>query len=384
MKATTIENPKCHYSSEKGYYTTYDQLDLDSLENHYSGSNKVGYERKKRLSWKNDNPDYQKAIRSGVLAVDQSAVCSDYIDWVSENNIVTLRSWKDHKKIRFLSPKRGNYTYSIKKQRQILSINECLEKYEFSWKKPKTRNQYQTLVLLITVTVAQNPNDRYERQRYWLGMTKELNKFRYKVTRKVKASSAAMTCKESHESGYPHAHSLLILNVPITVYKALNKKGEVYYGLHDEKLRSAIKSYWPYGNVDIKGVVNVQKNVSYITKYMTKGLHSKASKQFTEAGFDSLSKDDKKCLLTNTWTKLFNLRPLQISKQFKNMINLRLDRIISQSQHTSYYYVGSEYKTNEEWYKELQEIVKKLKENQVLPPPSPNDPRNILLLEETG
>lgn len=182
----------------------------------------------------------------------------------------------------------------------------------------------------------------------WRNVTKDLSMMRIQLKRElearfgVKVSIRSITSKEGSESGYPAPHMLIIFDHPIlcTRYKG---RGHSRYIIQDNEWKKKVfgwmdqknKVYhqgkiWHRGYVDVRGIVGnkigKKTAVGYSYKYMTKACKCEES-----------STAFKTC----AWHYRYNLRAIQVSAQFKQMLNpARLDRTLHESQQIlSHYWV---------------------------------------------
>ena len=342
------------------------QLNFDNLDEFYQ-------RRSKNRSWKYDDEVLRNAIDSGVSIVQQKDLLDTFINWHLTESVTKFKNEKGEM-VAVQAPRRGNYSYARKKKKVLNWIDDGLSGLKLWWPVGGRSVMFKTHLLLVTPTYKQNYNFKTEKlswefecQKAWQHITSEVAKFRSKTGRALKTSINSITVKEGTEKGFPAPHLLIMLDRPITVFKHVNRDGDVTYRVQNNAILKTLKGFWKHGFVDVEGVASESKDaVGYVLKYMTKGLSQAVIEKYQQYGISGLKKHDITFLKTHSYQKLFNLRPVQISAQFKARLNSsgRLDNNGAQSQHGVWYYYNTEYMDYRDYWKMRNESVK-----EVLPPP---------------
>lgn len=277
----------------------------------------------------------------------EDEVYQEYGDWLETASIVYTKDLATGDVQKRLSPKRGNLAYSRKKRSQLNEYEQLMKGLEFDRSVSNSRVHKDCHMLLVTFT--------YERstpiENAWGCLTDDLKKARIYIKRRLEEdlngmtkreygkrkrrgksleelqtiSIRSMTAKEGQKDGYPAPHMILILDHPIRCIRHTSKKEGVKWIVQNQVLWKAIKDSWPHGHSDIRGIVKnkvgKRSAVGYVMKYLTKAVKS---------GERDLA------FKTMAWQKHYNLRPMHVSSQFKEMLNpARLDTILSESQQVS-------------------------------------------------
>lgn len=342
------------------------QLNFDSMGEYYEV-------RSKSRSWKYDDDFLKNGILSGVSIVQQKDLLDTFINWHLTESVVTFKS-NEGQSFSIQAPRRGNYTFAKEKKKILDWIGKGLDKLDL-WVPIGNRTvMFKTHLLLFTLTYTQHHHPireklswEFECQQAWQYSTSEIAKFRSKLARALNTSISSITVKEGTENGFPAPHVLYMSDKPITVFRHINKHGDVTFRIQDNSLLRKIKSFWKHGFVDTQGIVSKSHDsVGYVLKYMTKGLSQAVIEKYQKSGINGLTKHDITFLKTHSYQKLFNLRPVQISAQFKAHLNPsgRLDNNGAQSQHAVWYY----YNTKHMDYRDYWEL-RRSATIEVVPPP---------------
>jgi hypothetical protein len=274
-------------------------------------------------------------------------VYQEYEEWLETASIVQIKDLATGDIQRRLSPKRGNLAYARKKRGQLNEYDQLMKGLVFDAPVKNSRTHRDCMMFLVTCTY----NRSYSIEEAWKRVTNDQKKARISLKRRLEEalngmtkreygkrkrrgmiskewqtiSIRSMTVKEGQKDGYPAPHTILILDRPIRCIRYTSKRGEVKRIVQNQKLWRAIKSSWPYGHSDINGIVKnkvgKRSAAGYVMKYLTKAVKS---------GEHDLA------FKTMAWQKHYNLRPMHVSSQFKEMLNpVRLDTILSESQQVS-------------------------------------------------
>ena len=111
----------------------------------------------------------------------------------------------------------------------------------------------------------------------------DLNRWICGIRRKFKGGVSMVRCFESHESGYPHVHALLIFHKYFFDGRSMkSKKGKLVYrvigsDLDDLKFLVDGSSRWVHGFTDFEMVSSYQGGIRYLSKYLSKSTSFKES-----------------------------------------------------------------------------------------------------------
>jgi len=305
-----------------------------------------------------------KGIRDGTIQVDQNRLFVEFLKWQDKATVNVLHDLATGDRFAFLSPKRGNLAYARKQNRKLNSLMVSMARLKWDFEVPSAREKAmrKTHRVLITFTYDQN---RYTCQEAWSRVTKDIKKFKVQMTRimgmdeqhigkngriyhkRRPSGEASVTVKEGTLNGYPAPHMIVLLDHPVLVFRHQNRKGEATWRVQSNRILLGVKSKWQQGFIDIQGVVNdvvsdgecTSEALPYLFKYL-----AKAYKMAPSIDIENLSDSTKLALVTHAWNKLFRLRSLHISKQFKERTNpQRLDyNDIESQQRCSHYWTFEE------------------------------------------
>jgi len=343
-----------HFRVKRGY--DYKQKSWDSLEDYYERRESREYH-----SWPYDDDWMRDAVNNQLHIVNEDKLLTQFVDWHGIQSMTRLKDLTTGEVVEFQAPKRGNHAFARKKRRQFQAINKGLDGMEWYSQIEGRGIMFRTHLIFLTLTYKRGdlPLDK---QTSWQYCTKEVAKFRYKLSRLLRCGIASITVKEGTRDGYPAPHIMVVLNTPVTVKRHVNGEGMVTYRLQNGKLLGRLRGFWSHGFIDVQGVASGSKPIEYVSKYMTKGFSQSAIERYKEGGAAGLSKNELVFLKTHAWQKVFRLRAVHVSVHFKNLLN-RLDSTVHQSQHGVWAYDGSEYLSLSEFYQRMQE-----KYNSVVPP----------------
>jgi len=337
------------------------QLDFDNLDEYLESQSR-------RKSWKYDDKRLHDAIVAGCHIVKEDDLLDEFFNWHSQESVTTLKNM-DGESVSFQAPRRGNYTFAKEKKKLRKYIENGLKGLKLWWPIGGRSKLFYTHLLMLTVTFTRlnHVGDDLEKQTDWQYCTKEVSKLRSKIARALGVSIASVTVKEGCLDGYPAPHILIMFDRPVLIYRHVSKSGKVSYRLQNGQLLKTIKKYWKNGFVDIEGVAGGAEPVKYVLKYMTKGLSKDLMERYQKYGIDGIRKNEMTFVKTHAYQKLFRLRPVHVSAQFKARLNSsgRLDNNSPQSQHGVWYYSNTSYMKFTEYWKMKEESY-----SAIVPPPS--------------
>lgn len=325
--------------------STFDNLDQHVLDKAERTARREAH-HSRRPSWKYDSPEYQLAMRSGSITVDSSQGKEDYLDWLEDTSIVHLRNL-DGESIKVLGSKRGNPAYARKYWKKYQALLKVMNGFEFSRSFGGRNHLQRCFAIMATLTYDQSimtPQDA------WAMVPDSIAKLKIQWKRDLGLSNIeVICCKEGTKTDYPAPHLFIVLSHPVVCFahRSTHKKhfGKITYRLKDYDLLQKLQSRWKYGFVDVQGVVDgdvidpeskVQMSApKYLLKYLMKSVH-------VSEGEDISSNT---AINSMFWTKLLRLRPLHISKSFRQRF-VRLDTFILNrniDSGLSWFFVGIEH-----------------------------------------
>ena len=320
------------------------QVDQEQLEKSQRESD---HQHKRKLSWKYDQPSYQEGIKTGRLKLDPQQLYGDFGTWLNDATVITLENQVDGQTIKHLSSKRGNITYAtaVKKRVKAIAVGMRILAGLSRPLHPGRDEIMLTRAMLITCTIDQK---RFTPQEAWVLQKKALPQFRYELSRlfdpslakrkkkltssekskrrRSKPKFSSLTSKEGcKQNDYPAPHIQYITPTAHPFHKHTSTfwkhPGKVTYRLEkNSALVKAIRALWPYGNIDIEGIVDgkisldgetSRDSVEYSTKYLTKSISDVAKIDLKHPGVD---------IKTHAWAKVTRQQTLTISAQLKRTL----------------------------------------------------------------
>jgi len=233
------------------------------------------------------------------------SIVDHYSKWVQEPLYLCLEKTESFqctmKKsyIFMLGAKRGNEVYN---KRCLIRFNETAkfmpDKNLFS---PENKHSIKkTNALLLTLTY--NPAV-VSSQVAWESIGKDFNLFLAKLRKSYKTGISQIRSWESHESGYPHIHALVVFKDHEFLahwHKSKNPNWRISR-IDKDKISDA----WAGGFVDVIAVYNPRKAFNYLGKYLFKYL--------TDSGI--------KATLTRALTWYYQKRAFSLSRDLFGDLN---------------------------------------------------------------
>ena len=102
----------------------------------------------------------------------------------------------------------------------------------------------------------------------WLRVGVDFNRFMSHI-RKLFGHVSVVRVFESHESGYPHVHILLVFHKYLFSGYSSRKRGKLVYRVFGSDFKS-LKSCWNFGFSDFEMVNSFSGGVRYLSKYLVK------------------------------------------------------------------------------------------------------------------
>jgi hypothetical protein len=253
-------------STPAAEFSNFGLLDYSEYENNY-GSIRRYYVLKEYLKG--------STTEDNVLQI--------YKKWRDENEFLVLRGFKaifegferqSHTEAEYLfvkACKRGNDVYVRRIKERLEPLNKAIERdiSLFDTENPKDRKPRKTPLLFITLEYNAN---KYSIPECWFNCGWDWDNFTKLLSREYGAKIEFFRSWQAHQSYYPHIHAVVYFpNRSFLVRPIKNKKDKIVWRIPDKEVQK-IKSFWPYGFVDIRGVSNTKKALLEVKKYCTREL----------------------------------------------------------------------------------------------------------------
>ncbi len=126
---------------------------------------------------------------------------------------------------------------------------------------------YNTNCAFMTCTI--DPKQYPTIEATWKALRAGVDKMRKRLSRRGMKHYVKVI--ESHKSGYPHLHILLLFESKHRLHwKESKVKGKPGAYRFDYELTQSIKEGWSLGWVDVQGVISAEGAIGYVTKDMSK------------------------------------------------------------------------------------------------------------------
>ena len=212
---------------------------------------------------------------SGFITVDE--VTEAYEEWFKQIFYILLyrfnRTTGKYEYAYFRGKKRGDPKYSYVICRKFEALKKVGKNLVFF--SQKTRGLVKGSALLITLEYNAN---KIRRSDAWQNVGVDYNRFLTRLKHKY-GKISIIRVWESHESGYPHIHSLIVFHNHTFDGKRMwsKRKHRFVNRVYGETFQS-LKKGWEHGFIDFGLVDSYQGGVSYLSKYLRK------STSYAEAG----------------------------------------------------------------------------------------------------
>ena len=209
-----------------------------------------------------DSPDFEPDLRR---------ICRGFLDWTRYPEYMVFK--KQHKftdQIKFkavLASKRGNKVYAYRQRQKFKALDNIPDTEFFNYRDRGKRHKTRALF----ITLLYNANELTISDA-WKQVGSDWNRF---ITglRKRFGSIKALRVWESHESGYPHIHAILIFESQD--FEAFHLNAHWRVSGKDNLVKD-----WSHGFSDVEALASTHGGIKYVTKYMTKlnevGVHGQA------------------------------------------------------------------------------------------------------------
>jgi hypothetical protein len=243
----------------------------------------------------------RKDFIDGRIGVD--GVVNNYLDWLDWIFYVILVRFNYSKgiyeRVIFRGVKRGDDKYSFLTCRKFDRLKRFGEGLEFF--KRGSHGYVKGSGLLVTLEYNSNLIGISDA---WLSVGKDTNRC-FSRLRKIYGRFSVVRVWESHESGYPHVHALIIFHDYTfngrRMYNA--KKNRWLYRVYGSDFNQ-LKSSWVHGFSDFEMGDSFRGGIKYLSKYLTKS--TSASVAFSD-------KKSKKGIVGLAMCCVFHKRSFSIS-----------------------------------------------------------------------
>lgn len=209
--------------------------------------------------------------------------------------------------------KRGNDAYVWHVHSRFATIEKRLPGAQFfHW---GDRSLVHSSCLAFSLTF--NPS-RFPLIESWELLPDFINSF-LSWLRSAYGSIAVARVDESHLSGYPHVHLIVLFRhysfdcFPWIAKRGSNR-GKLSYRVQSKR---RMASHWAGGNIDVFGMASLKAGFHYGKKYLLKSVSSSVpgskARSVSASEFDSLSDSAKKHLLTLALGWVFRSRSFSLS-----------------------------------------------------------------------
>lgn len=245
----------------------------------------------------------QKDYLANNFSLEQ--IVQNYLSWVSINTYMLLSQW-DSKTMKNLvfgvkCSKRGNDVYKSRVESRWRGLNQFTENINFFNPKDRSKNK-KTMALFVTLTY---DTKRCPLKEAWESIGVEFNEFMAYVRSNFGKVSICRVF-ESYENGYPHIHCVLLFS-EYTFSVIRDSKGQFRVNEKDD-----ISKGW-HSHVDVKAMYSLSGGLSYLKKYLLKGVDVETAKA-------NLEKGDSKAVKTLALCWIYRKRAFSVSGSFRKAL----------------------------------------------------------------
>lgn len=296
------------------------------------------------LSWVHDRPEVRQDIKNGCYNVPLEQIHEDYLDWLDDSLVITLRNIATGERVRKESSKRGNHAYASHQRKRFSDIDRGIDALVNRQKHHPGSNTAMTDVLMVTYT--HDPSIVLSEAEAWTEFTSRLNQWKVQAKRALGVGHLDVLCAREACGGdgpnqdYPAPHAIVILDHPIMAFRWVSRtgkrRGKETYRVNNDTIHKELKRIWPYGHLDIQAVVGgrvvvdgkEQSATQYILQYVTKSINIASDPKQTHIGIG---------VRTMSLSKLYHVQPATIGADLRRTLAefVRLDSMLSTLQHTT-------------------------------------------------
>ncbi len=232
-----------------------------------------------------------------------SEIVDRYVSWVSEDKYMILSRWnrmvEKNEVFAVKCAKRGNDVYRSRVYRRFKGL--CGRAEDAVFFDADCRSVKRSRALLVTLTYDIKLCSFREA---WTNIGVEFNRFMAHVRRKFGKVSCCRVF-ESFENGYPHIHCILLFEAWFSVFR----DSKDHFRIHE---KDVFAEGW-HSNVDVKAVSSLAGGLSYLKKYLLKGIN--------------FEKADSKGLKTLALCWAYRKRAFSVSGSFRKLLFDSIDQM---------------------------------------------------------
>jgi len=239
-----------------------------------------------------------------------------YVEWVHQTEYLVFgrynpfKGYKEFKAVK--ASKRGNDVYAKRVHDRFSKVMD-LPNIRFFNYKDRSRS-HKTRAFFITLEYNANNLTIGEA---WNNVGVDYNRFLANI-RNNYGEISVVRVWESHKSGYPHIHAIIL-------FKEAEFTAFHYNGIWRIREKRDIEAYWPHGFSDIEALSSTLGGLHYVSKYLKKlhgaGVidgHQEPNPYADEAGLSGLP--SRASLLTLSLMWIFRKRAFSISGNWADVI----------------------------------------------------------------
>ena len=224
----------------------------------------------------NQKQELKQLFNAGKVSIEE--IDQEYNDWLKELTYVIIHGFNmttGEQIYAFIKGvKRGDQDYSDQIQRKFYNLRRNNVKDTIFFNK-KQRENIEGNAVLVTLEYDANKNLLSEA---WENNGKDWNRFLTNVKNKFKnyGKISQIRVFESHESGFPHIHAILI-------FKDIKFKGKRMWSIPQNRWINRVwgsqwytlRSCWKHGFSDFELIDSYRGGLKYLSKYLEKSTNYK-------------------------------------------------------------------------------------------------------------
>lgn len=184
---------------------------------------------------------------------DEAELVESYLTWLDRPVYIVLKDKFEKGRYKcFRGAKRGDSFYCHKTLNRWDKLADEIQDSDYHV------GHSMTGAVWVTLTYAD------QQERNWLSIAADFNRFMARL-RKRYGKIDVVRVWESHKSGLPHAHSILL-------FREKRFRTFLYNDVYRLESKDELAECWSYGNTDWQGVYNLRGMLGYLKKYMRKFL----------------------------------------------------------------------------------------------------------------
>lgn len=184
---------------------------------------------------------------------DEAELVESYLAWVDKPVYIVSENLKNPGSYKsFRGAKRGDSFYCYKTLNRWDMLTDTIQDDDYNV------GRSMTGAVWVTLTYANQCEEN------WKTIGHDFNRFITKLRERYGEIDVVRTW-ESHESGYAHAHAILL-------FRKKRFKTFRYNEVYRLEAKDELAECWKYGNSDWQGIYNLRGMLGYLKKYMRKFL----------------------------------------------------------------------------------------------------------------